>query len=769
MNANQAIQETSGANSRTEGFVDPILNYGPDPDVPALQQEYQFAWTQDPNTYSRLVGAENVRFNRWYGQHPDGTRHADLQSPDDLPVRPWDRSSDCRVRLADKQVNWIVDMQVAAFWNARVQTSPVSASKLTATEAAEMRSMLSWIIHGALRERLIDEVELASQVANTLGWVVLHPTWQREQAQRLQKLTMEQIGEMARNAMVEGRGASVEGQAGTLAELLASLPGLIMNPDAVDEAAAALMQLVPTLKTPRARQVVRELREEGAASFPVPEIAINAPRLEVLIPGQDFFTPAETTEIQKQRCCFRRAFFNEAQLEAKVANEGWDPDFVAAVKHTAGLQSEAFVSEEANTDLNRRLIEIIYGYARQVDEDGVPGIWLTIFSPHVFPQNHTPFTDAQTSKLGARGTRPSSEQRLVGSQTSNGNAYALHELVDYAHGEYPFVPYRCEVTGRHPGDSRGVPEIVSTDQQDIKRHRDGLTNRAQIEVLPPLTKRGARASKLPPEIGPGGVINMGTTNEWQWFMPPLGNPQLSVELIERLEKDTDDYFGRIRPDLHPTPSQLRQQRLVNRWLLCNGQAFWQLTVLAYQFLSPEELTDLLGAPPTLTAERLARHRIVLWFDVRTLDNDYVMKLLEAINQFVLPADAAGVIDRAKLVQFAMAYLSPTLAEEVTMDQQAAAQSVFLKVRQDIQGMALGDEAIYVENDAAAPMKLQFAQQVLANNPNYQQLGQTNARFQLLLQKYMANLTQSAVQQQNKIVGRLGVAPQNMSSQGAGGR
>ena len=75
----------------------------------------------------------------------------------------------------------------------------------------------------------------------------------------------------------------------------------------------------------------------------------------------------------------------------------------------------------------------------------------------------------------------------------------------------------------------------------------------------------------------------------------------------------------------------------------------------------------------------------------------------------------------------------------------------------------GNEAVYSENDPTARAKLQFAQQILQANPDYVvQLQENSAHFnprkRELLDKYLKNLGQSVVQQQNKVVGRLGVNP-----------
>jgi len=101
-------------------------------------------------------------------------------------------------------------------------------------------------------------------------------------------------------------------------------------------------------------------------------------------------------------------------------------------------------------------------------------------------------------------------------------------------------------------------------------------------------------------------------------------------------------------------------------------------------------------------------------------------------------------------------LDPRLAAKVVMDKGAASQKVYRDTELQVMKMALGNEAEYVENDPTAQMKMQFLQTIIGSNPKYQQWLQGDQRFAGLVKNYTANLQQSVVQQQNKLVGRLGV-------------
>ncbi len=698
---------------------DPITNAGEEPDILALQEEYQRAWNLDPQASTRIAQCEDIRYNRWAGQSPDGLKHQEAM-PEGERAMPYDRAPDCRVPLVDGTINSLVDVDYAAFWNARVKTAPASASIMSVAQAAEWRAVLSWMIHGPLRASLLDAVELASQVMHTIGWCVLHPVWRKTTQLRRRTLSLDAILALSQQAPPDS--------------LAANFPALIKDPTAGEGAAQLLMQFFPTLKAAKARQVIADLRETGQAEFAAPDQVSNVPELVVLIPWQDFILPPEATaDPENARVMFRRLFVNEGEVKIRAAEEQWAEEFKAGVLRTKGKYMENGSSERRDSDDNQQDMEIVYAYSRSVDEDGVPGLYCTVFSPH-----------------------------LTGSAPGAPQAWGNRWLVDNVHGLPPFIFLTREVTGRRPSDARGVPDVLLTAQREMKQQRDGCYVYSQLSITPPLQKKGTQASKLPPELGPLGIIN-NSSGDWSWFPPPPGDPKMAMILMQEIVRETKEYFGIPTLEMPPMIWQNRQQRTVMRWLGKWGEAFWQLTALAYQNLRPEELESVIGRQPLLNADTVAKHRLLLWFDVRALDPAWVESLLKNISELVLPADISGTIDRAKLVQLAMAYLDPTLAEEVTVDQAGAKQALFKEVRDELASIMQGNEAIYVENDPTAKAKLSFVQQIIGANPDYQlQLSpnspQFNPRKRELLDKWLKNLEQSALQMQNRSIGRLGVAP-----------
>jgi hypothetical protein len=63
-------------------------------------------------------------------------------------------------------------------------------------------------------------------------------------------------------------------------------------------------------------------------------------------------------------------------------------------------------------------------------------------------------------------------------------------------------------------------------------------------------------------------------------------------------------------------------------------------------------------------------------------------------------------------------------------------------------------------ELSLPNMFRFMEQIVQGNPKYQEALQGDERFQALLENYGKNLQRSVSQEQNKMIGRIGVQPVN---------
>ena len=750
------------------------------PHVGELLEEFKQAGVM-PNGFYDIAVNQEVRRMIWAGQSPDG-RKWDEMMPEGEPARPWDGASDARVAMVDMVCNADTAVNCAAFQKAELRATALDPDQ--ADQAASVSEYLHWMVHTKYRRMLRPEVELSTQYSREHGWCVAYVGWERELGKRKMKVTLEALAGFVQQMAAQQQ---QQGQPGAVQQDPNQAPGQqeaqmfmasIMDPNQEDAAAEQLAQLFTSyvqqsladkgffpeeekaaeLKPATALRVVRELREDGEATVPIPYVVKNGPLAWVLTPYLEFMAARGTMRLQQARAVFWRRWMTDTELESKRA-EGWDEDWIEAVKKTKGnisswagaLGAVSLTGPSTKTvgnttylkvtEENNPLIEVVYAYVKKADDDGITSVWETIFSPHV-------------TKL------PKDAGKEV-------DTCAKHELLDYAHGRYPFVEYKRENIGRALTDTRSVAEVASTWQAEEKNQRDMLFNRSQWDTLPPVRvpKMGGADYKL----GPWAQVPMNRTDVIEALNLNAPEPKLALELVQDLRLMADKYFGQFNQELSQATTGAQQQKSVGDFYAFWGDVFMQMFALVAQY-NPGEIVKVTGnqALGQLDPQAVCdQFMFGMEFDVQELNPDYLMQKLEAIHGQVLPADAGGVIDRSALTNLELKMLDPRLAAKVIQDKAGASQQTYREVDTQTARMALGNEAEYTENDPTAGAKLQFLQQVMASNPKYQQWAKSDKRFQELLQNYAKNLQMSITQQQNAQVGRIGVKPVGPGGAGAG--
>ena len=405
--------------------------------------------------WNRLTDAEATRYMVWSGQSKDG-RKWDENQPQGKEAEPYDGASDCQVPTADDVVNWLVSVLTTAFWRSVHRLEGVELSD--APKAALARKVLDWLKTSRLLVELQREQELRVQHGATFGVSLASVMWRREVSTRLYPVRLAELAQVPGGEQIAALilDPALEDQAIALAQQVHQ--GWIEQKLPPDLAA----QMRP-LSVSRARKVIRELRTTGTTTLPAPCLSKNQPEVRALKLFEDVLVPLETTDIQSARAIFIRDWLTEAEVRQRALTEGWDKDWTEAVIKLKGHRATWTMRESANNDWDLQyqtsttaedLIEITWAFVKQVDEDGVMGVYQTVFHPEVCKGK-----DGET-------------------------LYGKHELLDYWHGKYPFVEWRLETNDRPMFSARGVPQIVRTWQGSAKRLEDAVVNRTDYGVLP---------------------------------------------------------------------------------------------------------------------------------------------------------------------------------------------------------------------------------------------------------------------------------------------
>lgn len=703
-------------------MTDDLIHKPNDPCLGELQDEFKRC-TPAATFWDRLTDNERTRYNIWEKQSPDGKKHG----TEDDPAKPWEGASDQRVFLADEIINDEVSLACTALWRTLLDVNGVGFED--DGDAAIARQVMTWFIQNVQEEELDREIELSAQFTKTYGWCVLHITWEREVALRSIEITLATlpVSEEMKQLLLD------PAQEAESAEFIRSMYSVW-----VTDAVGTLLEETPELSIAEAKRIGSDLRADGKAMVQVPYVCRNEPSIRALRPWVDVFIPEDVGDLQRSRV-YVRWYYRAEELDAKVVTDGWDEEWVEAAKKSKGKKSVWQTSQAANPlsryesviEEGNDYIEVVFAYSRRINAQGLPAIYITVFSPHVTKSEH-------------------SQQDLV----------AQHGLLDYWHGKSPFVPVVGEWIARSITSSRGIPEIAGPMQRVEKVEEDSQIDRAALTTLPPRL--------IPPRIiqdhrnleyGPAAVVPT-QRGEDPRFMTVPARDGVSDSIIVRNRIRADSYFGRLTNEIPAPRAQVRQQFAVGKFLRAWGRAFRQQWALVQQYMPPKEWERVTNTPkPVFGPNDIGRgYDLMLATDVRDMDGEFAVKKLEAVSKYVLPEDAAGVIDRAKLVALKLRAIDPLLAKQLVVNQDQASQALFERVNMELASMFLGNPPRLVENDPTSRQQLMFAQQVIQANPNYMQALQQGGRFAEALQNWADNRMQSVVQEENKQVGRLGVKP-----------
>jgi len=548
----------------------------------------------------------------------------------------------------------------------------------------------------------------------------MHIGWEQEMGMREQRYTITDLVNVAQEAARNNPQSPI-----------ASLPAMVMDKDKEDMAVTIAMSVLPNYGEKEIRRMVKELREQSVTTVYDEVLMRNFPVATALKPYDEITFPPETIDLQKARIIFRRVYMTEVEVRAMVNTDQWNYDAVEEAVKTKGQffwyrDPNIVPINRLNQDYRLRtnnLIEVCYAYYKQLNENDNPCVYYTVFSPN------------------------------AGTET-----WLKHEKLGYAHGKYPFVALRREHIRKAIYESRGITDILQTDQSELKAQHDSLRDRTALETVPPIMVKRRGIGGIG-RIGPAMQIPVTSPDDFKFMEPPRGTPTIAEFVINQVEKSAAVYFGLNHTETPPALAQMVQQSSVDNWLTAWSEVYTQMLQLCLQYMDGEELFRIANVDiPRGVEEITKQYDFEVRFDIRNLYSDLVMEKLQAISQFVVPLDSAGVVDRSKLVQKAIEAISPDAAKELVINQQSASQKMYRDVQTDIGMMMLGNEANYVENDPTAQTKMQYLQDILSKNPKAQQAAQGDQIFQLLLQNYQKNLQMSIMQQQNKTIGRIGVSP-----------
>lgn len=716
-------------------------------------------WISSAQTFERIQRAE------WEGQSDDGRKWIDNQE-DKRPVFPFDGAADTRQRLADMSVDELVMLKTTAFFSGSLRATAMEANDTDA--AGRVQTLLQYEIQQRMRAELWEELNYATAWAEIYGHAVLGTFWKECWTTGLETVTIEDLAVMVQEALAQQAQVAVE--AGEVSpemavpemfieDAYAVVEGYLM--DNQEEALAALLSTrYPTLPEKRVAKLIAKLRKNGKDTFRLPVKRPGRPTVQAFMPGFDIFYPWMVDNITRAPWVAVQELYWEPDLRAMQTQEGWDKEFIdrlieagpgPVIDQTALQAQRPDLARSINQALTRtasnryqsqrersqQQYAVLRVYVRATDEDGIPALHEIVMHP-----------------------------RLSKAKPDQPGVVALNRVMDYYHEGGCFVSLRREYKIRPLWESRGVAELAMTAQMEMKSRRDSHIDRTSLTTMPPVRVGmrvfgpggGERLEGL--GIKPGGLVPTLTGQAPTEFMN-LPSYQFQSDGIESLiEKDNANLLGLVNANVPQEKLILHRQWLVTGYLIQMRELVLKILSLDQQFMDPVQVSRVIGStelPYTVTREEISgQYDVQLTFDVRSMDMEWLKQKLAVLKEAV-QFDRSGAFKDVPVMRYLVASVDPNLADLAVSDIESAREMEAEDEKKAI-GTLLSGVEIKPPAGSNASVRLQTAQQEIAQNPVVNQRFQSDPWFRRMMERRMAKWEFDLAQRENAQIGREGWKP-----------
>lgn len=670
--------------------------------------------------WARRSVAEQTRFCHWDGQSDDGRKHADQLGED---AKPFEGSSDARIRLADQLTDERVRLDVAAATRAIPSVVPVESNDAQAS--GKIATLLRWLIRNQWGREFRRQVKLLSQYRNgdSPGVGIALVDWWTETCLEYRDVT---AMEFVAAAVEMGRAES-------------DAVDVLTNPLRQDEALALLRDLYD-IDDRQAKRALKQLLEGELAKIPTEYEKPGIPKFYALRAYQDVFYRENATCLSREPVILRR-WLTEAEVLAEAESKDWNKDFTAEVlKHEGESAFDEEVAEKILTnglleDENKHRFEVLTAFYPATNEDGIKGIYTVTFSA---------FADM---------------------------AAKPRELFDRKHGRTPFVVFARETLTERINDSRGIPELSVTDQNTLKLYTDSYADHVQISINPPVLRpRGRPFFKT--SIAPFGEIEQDRPDQFK-FMDSPDYPSAADKYLRERRRMLNEYWGRVDAETNPneTMATLAQQDSVDEFLTSLADVFQLCVQLCQQFMTDEQIARIVGGsglPLARSVEEIqGKFDIGISFDVRDLDMASALEKPKMILENLSPFDQDGVLPRRQIILSALSRVMPELVDMIPPAEEASGRIVQAE-KSNVVMVLSGTEPPMPEKIDAPKLRLQvFTDEMALRQQNPQAFPPISQAAAVIAQNRMKYLQQQATQMENAVIGRTGAAPVDLNAELAG--
>lgn len=672
--------------------------------------------------FDKILTAHETRRCLWAGQSSDGMLWGEN-------AFPWPGGIDSRVPLAEEIVSDHVRIRMASLRAGNVQVAPQDSTEDNAK--AQTWDGVMRYYRQAVKRNLTNQFKLFFTCVEEIGYGVMHVDWRDRQILKPLELTSEQVisflaqsvvGSMAAELQMDPEQMDPALQQQAADDAVRTYEMLAADPEP-EGLMAVLMQIDAKMPPSEAKKAARDLRKNRSAIYYAPRSQGGLPCIQARIPwvncihGMDLGTSGETSffgDVEK---------FTEVDLRIRAAQKGWtDAALEAVLKHpNQGLTELMGASAgsanwllngvgigltiEQNPQDRAPLFEVITVYRLAVNEAGIPAVYETEINVHV------------------------------------NDMLLSHECCEVA--AMPFVVEQREPAGLAV-QSRGIPEIILTDQLGLKKLKDATTYAAELAAFPPTErdkddtlpiKPGADLKKSKYQTGSGGTQNK--------FLEVPGVDAGALKAMEMIRLDVDRLFMRHK-DANPDSRRIFLEDLGSSAVLTYEAVIGLMWLNIQAYVNELTASRIAGRPVSVqaTSEDLEGTADVhVEFSPMALNQEMAFKLAEWGTKLA-GLDRSGRIDFGAFVEIIARMFDSVLGERIIMPGEVATAQIEKDEQDVISAMVAGQ---YVTGHVNSPQQRWKKLSEWLGNPETLPMLQARPTVYAAVQEHIKGLNQEQVQ------------------------
>ena len=673
------------------------------PDIDELRHDFERVRDDLGWWLTRAEDNRNLRYNLWANKSSDGRKHG----PESWP---WDNASDLETFHTDSLINGSVAMLKGSLKKSNLIAHPVESSDIN--NANVTTQFLRWLVFNQMEELSRESEILANHVLEK-GIGVLGVYWKKEIQKIYRPLNLNELLKDPQIAV-----AVQSGDAQTVAEML-----MIKKPEISDDNLAEKIALA---------------MEGESVEYTANEVVCNRPYVKTYELGRDILIDSNVTDLQSARSIYCLHWLTPEELKGKVLSDGWDEKFVDdAIENFTGQtptvrQSHPHIFPTRDVEMLQNyegLIQVVSCYRREVDENGVPVMSMTVFT-----------------------------------ERGDEELYAMHQTLKTYPADYPFVAFPREQISSRLFDSRGWPELLRGYEYGIKTERDARRDQASLSTVPPVEYVVGRQ---PASIGPGAKIPVRRRGEVGYMEIPRYSPA-STEVEQSMITQSYKLTGRPTDEADAIYANVQTQAMVDNWLTGWKKVIGHVWRLQRSYGDDKvwfRVTNNQKGMEVLMDDMGNKYDIELTWNTFNADEEKQMQKLEKLGMVMSQFDRNGQANFGEFMRVFVESIDPNLASQLIMPQETATQKEEEETSADIAKIASG-QVVNAPPNANAQLRMQIIQNYLSGTEeipanDVQKKLQEDEGFKARMTTYMKQLQHSITQNQNAMVGRLGTAPGNM--------